>query len=77
MISLGRAVQWTLGAAQAAVELVRAGRRFMGEAGRGLLPLDEDEPPMPLSHLDSERQAEFARRAGHESRTLPKLPPRR
>jgi hypothetical protein len=34
-------------------------------ARRGTLPL-EDEEPFPLTHKDSERIAEFGRRAGHE-----------
>lgn len=64
--ALLRAVGWAIGAVQAATELVGAGKRVARQVRQGLVP---------LSHKDSERIAEFGRRAGHESQTL--LKPRR
>jgi len=37
-------------------------------------PRPDDTEPMPLTHRAAERQAEFARRAGHESEGMPKPP---
>ena len=72
--ALLRAVGWAIGVVQGATELAGAGKRVARQVRQGLVPLD-DTDPVPLSHKDSERIAEFGRRAGHESQTL--LKPRR
>jgi hypothetical protein len=65
--ALGRAIYWTLGAAQAVVEIVGAGKRLVRQVRNGTVPSVDETDPMPLSHKDSERIAEFGRRAGHET----------
>lgn len=61
-----RAIYWTLGSVQAVVEFVGALQRMVRKARKGILPLVDDTQPIPLTHRDSERIAEFGRRAGHE-----------
>ena len=64
--ALRSAAYWTIGAIQAAGELAGATRRLVRQARKGVVPHVDDSPPMPLSHLDAERQARAARNAGHE-----------
>ncbi len=68
MGALGRAVYWTLGAVQAVVEGAGVVRRLVRSARKGVLPMQDDTQPIPLTHRDAERIAEFGRRAGHEKK---------
>ena len=66
--ALGRAIYWTLGAAQAAGELIGVTRRLVRSARKGVLPMQDDTQPIPLTHRDAERIAQAGRNAGHEKR---------
>ncbi len=68
------ALRWIVGAVQAVVEGISAGRRLVREARRGTLPIDETDP-IPLTHKDAERIAEAGRRAGHETEQRPEIRP--
>lgn len=72
------ALRWLVGAGQALVEAIGAGRRLVRDVRRGVVPMDETDP-IPLTAKDSERIAEFGRRAGHETELRPEMrpPPRK
>lgn len=54
--ALGRAIYWTLGAVQAAGEVVSSGQRLVRQMRKGIVPLVDDTQPIPLTHRDVERQ---------------------
>ena len=74
--ALGRAIYWTLGAVQTVGELVGSGRKLVRQMRQGKVPIVslDDTDPIPLTHRDAERIAEFGRYAGHEQ-DRPKPPP--
>lgn len=53
--ALGRAIYWTLGAAQTVVEIVGAGKRLVRQVRNGTVPSVDETDPMPISHRDVER----------------------
>lgn len=50
--ALGRAIYWTIGAVQAVIEGVGAGRRLIRQVRKGIVPMVDDTQPIPLSHRD-------------------------
>jgi hypothetical protein len=72
---LGRAIYWTLGAVQTVGELVGSGARLVRQMRKGKVPIVslDDTDPIPLTHRDAERIAEFGRNAGHERAKPPPL----
>ena len=64
--ALGRGIYWALGAIQSVGELLGAGNRLVRQMRKGIVPHVDDTEPIPLTRKDSERIAEFGRRAGHE-----------
>jgi hypothetical protein len=53
--ALGRAIYWTLGAAQAVVEIVGAGKRLVRQVRNGTVPSVDETDPMPISHRSVEQ----------------------
>lgn len=69
--ALGKAIYWAIGAAQAAGEAVGAGQRLVRQVRKGIVPLDDDTDPSPLTYRDVQRQ-----RAQQEAAISHKVPPR-
>jgi hypothetical protein len=65
--AIGRGIYWAIGAIQAAGELLSAGSRLVKRMRKGVVPHVDDTQPIPLTHKDAERIAEFGRRAAHEN----------
>ena len=71
---LARGIYHTLGALQTAGEFISTGKRLVRDMRKGVIPHVDDTDPIPLTHKDAERIAEFGRNAGHESERIPKPP---
>jgi hypothetical protein len=68
---LARGIYHALGALQTAGEFISTGKRLVRDMRKGVIPHVDDTEPHPLPHKDSERIAEFGRRAGQGHETGP------
>ncbi len=72
------ALRWIVGAVQAVGEGISALNGLVRAARQGTLPADmklDETDPIPLTHKDAERIAEFGRRAGYETEQRPEIRP--